>query len=167
MNAETCPAASLPAATGSLLSREFLVRASLAFGLVILAHELDWQGLRFLTSEIILRISSGLGMFTCRTSFDTICVQAEFFQYATACTFVDVFAGSIPLLWDLKKSVGRNFARLTAAAVLLFCFNILRLEVGQIVHARGVPWTVADAVLGGLAYFAVALALWRLRAWSS
>jgi uncharacterized membrane protein YccC len=73
--------------------------------------------------------------------------------------------GSVPLLWDLKKSVFRNVLWLMVTAAVLFGFNVARLEVAQILYYRGVSWTVADQVLGGLAYFAVWLAIWYLRSW--
>lgn len=129
------------------------------------AHQVPWEWLRFLTSECVLHISASLGMATSRVSFDTILVGGQAFQFVIACTFVDVFMGSIPLLWDLKKSVPRNILWLIATATVLFGFNVVRLEVAQALYYRGVSWTVADELLGGLAYFAVWLAIWRLRSW--
>ncbi len=104
-------------------------------------------------------------MTTLRVSFDTILVGGQATQFVIACTFVDVFMGSIPLLWNLKNSVFRNILLLLATATLLFGFNVVRLELAQVLHYRGVTWTVADEVLGGVAYFAVWLAIWRLRSW--
>jgi hypothetical protein len=98
-------------------------------------------------------------------SSDTISGTGTLFHFVTACTFVDVFAGSIPLLWNYRKSIASNFARLMLAATAMFCFNLARLEVGQILYAHGAPWTLADDVLGGVTYFAVWLAIWRLRSW--
>ena len=147
------------------LSREFLCRVGLVAVFVGTAYQLPWEWLRFLTSECVLRISASLGMASSRVSFDTILVGGHAFQFVIACTFVDVFMGSIPLLWDLKKSVLRNVLWLIVAATVLFGFNVVRLEVAQVLYYRGVPWTAADEVLGGLAYFAVWLAIWRLRSW--
>lgn len=147
------------------VSREFLCRAGLVAVFGATAHQVSWEWLRFLTSECVLRLSSSLGMATSRLSFDTILVGRQAFQFVIACTFVDVFMGSIPLLWDLKKSVLRNILWLIATATVLFGFNVARLEVAQVLYYRGVPWTVADEVLGGVAYFAVWLAIWRLRSW--
>jgi hypothetical protein len=148
------------------LSREFLYRAGLVAVFAAAAHQVPWEWLRFLTSECVVRISASLGMATSRVSFDTILVGRQTFQFVISCTFVDVFMGSIPLLWDLKKSVLRNILRLMATAAVLFGFNVTRLEVAQILYYRGVSWTMADEVLGGLAYFAVWLAIWHLRSWN-
>jgi exosortase/archaeosortase len=147
------------------LSREFLCRAGLVTVFGATAHQVPWEWLRFLTSECVLRISASLGMATSRVTFDTILARGQAFQFVIACTFVDVFMGSIPLLWDLKKSVLRNILWLTATATVLFGFNVVRLEAAQVLYYRGMSWTVADEVLGGLAYFAVWLAIWRLRSW--
>lgn len=104
-------------------------------------------------------------MTTSRLSFDTILVGGQATQYVIACTFVDVFMGAIPLLWNLKNSLLKNILLLLATAALLFGFNVLRLEFAQVLYYRSVAWTVADDVLGGVAYFAVWLSIWRLRSW--
>jgi hypothetical protein len=151
--------------TGLPLSLEFLCRAGLVAIVVTLAHQLTWEWLRFFTSEVILSLSALLGMATARISFDTILVQGTYFHFVVSCTFVDVFAGCIALLWNLKKSALRNLGWLLALAPTLFAFNVARLEIAQILYARGVSWTLADEVLGGCAYFAVWLVIWRLRSW--
>jgi hypothetical protein len=147
------------------LSRQFLCRVGLVAVFVAGAYQVPWEWLRFLTSECVLRLSASLGMAGSRLSFDTILVGGQAFQFVIACTFVDVFMGSIPLLWDLRKSVLKNILWLVATATVLFGFNVLRLEVAQVLYYRGVSWTVADEVLGGVAYFAVWLAIWHLRSW--
>src|SRR5260370_17454172 len=98
------------------------------------------NGVRFLTSECVLRISASLGLAASRVSFDTILVGGQAFQFVIACTFVDVFMGSIPLLWDLKKSVLRNILGLIATATVLFGFNVVRL----VVAGPLLPRTVLD-----------------------
>lgn len=149
------------------LSPEFLCRAGLVAVFVAAAYQVSWEWLRFLTSECVLRLSALLGMAATRISFDTIQVGSQAFQFLIACSFVDVFMGSIPLLWDFKKSVSRNIVWLITAAMVLFGFNVVRLELAQILYYQGVSWMVADEVLGGLAYFAVWLVIWRLRSWKA
>lgn len=147
------------------LSVEFLIRAGFAAMFVILAYQFRWEWLRFVASEAILRISAFLGMATTRVSFDTILIQGQIFQFLIACTFVDVTLASIPLLWNFKKPLLKNVSWLMAAAVLLFGFNIARLEIGQVLYAHGVSWTLAHEVLGGFSYFAVWVLIWRQRSW--
>lgn len=147
------------------LSREFLLRAFLVALFVVLTYQFSWTWLRFATSAAVVRMSSFLGLAASRMSFDTIRIQGQLFRTVIACTFVDVFMGSIPLLWDVKKSLLRNASRLMAVALVFFGFNLMRLETAQVLYFRGVPWTVADEVLGGFAYFAVWVFLWRQRTW--
>jgi exosortase/archaeosortase len=147
------------------LRREFLLRAGLVALFVLLTYQFSWHWLRFVTSVAVLRISASLGMVTARVSFDTIRIQGQLFRVVIACTFVDVVIGSIPLLWDARKSLLRNASRLLAIAVIFFGLNLVRLEITQVLYFRGVSWTVADEVLGGFAYFAVWLFLWRQRTW--
>lgn len=146
-------------------SRESLARASLVALCVLLTYQFSWRWLRFVTSVAVLHISASLGMAAARVSFDTIRIQGQLFRVEIACTFVDVFMGSIPLLWDVGKSLLRNVSRLLAVAVIFFGLNIVRLEVAQVLYSRGVSWTLADGVLGGFAYFAVWIFLWRQRTW--
>jgi len=141
------------------LGRVFVCRALLVSILVILTHQFAWGWLRFLTSEAVLRLSASLGMETQRVAADTIRVQGELFRFVISCTFVDVVMGAIPLVWNLKKSISSNLLTVISLAVGLFGFNALRLEIGQLLYAYGAPWSLADGVLGGVAYFAVWLVI--------
>lgn len=138
-------------------------------GLVILfaaaAHQVTWQWLRFLTSELILRLSDFLNIRATRLSFDVIELQGERFRYLTSCTFVDVFIASIPLIWNVKASIVRNAAWVAVAGMALFNFNAVRLETAVLLHFHGIPWTIADGVLGGCSYFVVWLVIWYTRSW--
>jgi hypothetical protein len=89
-------------------TREFCCRVGLVAIFVAGAYQTPWEWLRLLTSECVLRISASLGMTTSRLSFDTILVGGQATQYVIACTFVDVFMGAIPLLWNLKNSLLQN-----------------------------------------------------------
>jgi hypothetical protein len=153
---------SWPTTGMGLLRIEFSCRVALAAVFVVVAHQFSWTWLRFVTSDVILRLSSSLGMATARVSFDTVRIQGELFQFVIACTFVDVFAGSVPLLWRRKRSHAENGVRLIAAAAVLFTFNVVRLEIGQMLYSRGIlPYALADDVFGGFAYFTVWLYISR------
>jgi hypothetical protein len=133
-----------------LLCRIFLVAI-----FVVLTHQFEWRWLRVLTTEAVVLISKPLGINTELVLFDTIRVHGELFRIVTSCTFVDVFMGAIPLVWNLKKSVSRNLLVLVVLAVGFFAFNIIRLGIAQLLHARGAPWMLADGIIGGGAYFIV------------
>lgn len=146
-------------------SREFLCRVCLAALFMGVAHQLRWEGLRFLTSEVILRLSALLGMATARISFDTIELQSQWLQILVSCTFIEMFVGSVPLIWRLDLSPLRNVTRLVPFAGALFALNILRLEPGQIAYSDGAPWILAHDIPLGIAYFAVWVFIWRTRNW--
>ncbi len=153
--------------SGFPFTGEFLIRACLVAVFATASHQVEWAWLRFATSEAILRLSALLGMDTMRLSFDTIRVRETPVTFIISCTFIDVVLGSLPLLWDLRRTLIRNLSRLMAAATLLFAFNVFRLELAQLVYACGAPWDLADGVLGGIAYFVVWVAIWEVRPWQA
>jgi hypothetical protein len=146
-------------------SADFAARVACVATLVVLSHSLPWNALRLATSECVLRLSEWLGMAAARVSFDTLRINGQLFEYVTSCTFVDVFMGSIPLLWNRLHGVGRNAAVVLLCAVLLFGLNVIRLELAQWLFAQGYSWVASDQLLGGVCYFLVWLALWRTRSW--
>lgn len=141
------------------------VRVVLVAAFVAVAYQFDWNPLRLLTSEAILRASAVLGMTTERLSSDTIALNGEVSRFITGCTFIHIFAGAIPLLWNLKLSVTRNLMRLSCAAILLFIFNVFRLELSNVLYWGGLSWIYAHEWLAGVSYFVVFLAVWSHGGW--
>jgi len=137
------------------LFRGFLCRALLVAIFVILTHQFQWSGLRYLTSEAVLCLSRSMGLSVERVSTGIVRVQGNLFQFVTSCTFVDVVIGAIPLVWVLRRSIAENLLTVIPLTVGLFAFNLVRLETSQLLFARGAPWILADGLLGGIAYFAV------------
>ena len=150
-----------------LPSAEFLCRLALTALFSVVAHQFQWEELRYLTSEAMLRLSALLRMPTARDSFDTIVIQGHFVQFVASCTLAEMYLGSLPLIWDLKQSTPKNLLRLLAVAVALFGLNIVRLELGQIAYTHGVPWISAHDIPLGFAYFAVWVVVWRTRNWQA
>jgi exosortase/archaeosortase len=112
-------------------------------------------------------MSTALGFSTNRLSSDTIVIQGQAVRYVTSCTFIDVLAGAIALLWNVRGSLSANAMRLLITAALLFGFNIVRLEIAQLVHIAGISWETADGVVGGVAYFVVWLVMWQQGGWTA
>ena len=139
----------------SVQTREFLLRTGLVIIFVVVSHQFEWMWLRFVTSEALLRISVPLGLTMSRVSPDTLSVPGMFVRFVTSCTFIDVYFGAVPIVWDTRKSPLTNFGHLIPLGLGLFAFNLFRLEIAQQLYAEGVSWTVCDQVLGGLAYFVV------------
>ena len=135
--------------------RGFFCRALLVVIFVSLTHQFEWRGLRYLTSEAVLCLSRSVGLSVERVSADTIFVQGNLFRFVTSCTFVDVVMGAIPLVWAFNRSIAKNLLTLLPLTAGFFAFNLIRLEISQLLYARGVSWILADDVLGGIAYFAV------------
>jgi exosortase/archaeosortase len=146
-------------------SKQFLCRVCLTAVFATVAHLLSWDGLRFFTSEVTLRLSAMLGMTTARAAFDTIEIQGNLIQFVVCCTFVELFFGSLPLIWRGKDSIVGNLSRVVIFAGAIFGLNIVRLVLLQIAYGHGVPWTLAHDIPVGVAYFAVWVFIWRTRDW--
>ena len=148
-----------------VLKRELLVRVALVAALVILSHTLKWHCLRFVTSEAVRCFSNIIGLSAERVSFDTVRIDNTMFRFVVSCTFIDVFAGCIPLLWRRSDSLIRNMKRIVGAGFVLFSFNLFRLEMSQLLYASGVSWNLADQLVAGVSYFAVWTAIARVQTW--
>lgn len=145
-------------------SRALAIRFTLAALAVAVSYFFRWELLRLWTSEANLRLDLLAGIHLQRISSDTVMWRGVLYRYENACTFVDVWFGSIPLLWNLGRSVTRNALFMTAVAAGLFCFNVFRLSVSDVLFAAGLPWNLAHNVVSGISYFVVWLWIWsRLR----
>jgi hypothetical protein len=135
----------------------FVWRLALAALAVAFCYQFDWTYLRFLTSEVVLNCWSGLGLPTKRIAFDTIELSNQRFHYGIGCSFADVFCASLPFLWDVKKSFGRNLLTIAGFGPALLLLNIVRALLTHAFCAAGLPLELPDWGLGGLAY----LTVWR------
>ena len=145
-------------------SRALLIRFALAALAVALSYCFRWEFLRFLTSEGNLRLDLLAGIHLQRITADTVMWKGVLYHYENPCTFVDVWFGSIPLLWSLRRSVARNVGFMAVVAAGMFCFNVFRLSVSDVLFAAGLPWNLAHNVLSGISYFLVWVWIWsRLR----
>jgi hypothetical protein len=154
---------------------EFVVRVALAAAAVVLCYQFRWDLLRFVVSELNLRLDALMGVTLQRMSADTVMWHGQLYRYVIACTFADVWCGAIPLIWDLRRlggppkqvllGWGHNFARILVFGVVLIAFDAFRLSVSDVLFAAGVPWDLAHGIVGGLAYFAVWVWIWNHRSW--
>jgi hypothetical protein len=151
---------------GQCVQGQLLLRSALVILFVLASHILEWPNLEYTTSAIILTLSEWLGVPGARVSLDTIELAGENYQFLASCTFVDVFMGSIALVWQQQRSVAANCTRLTIWAGVLFAFNAFRLELAVLGHLGGIPWHPVEGIVGGLAYFLVWLVIWNSRSWS-
>jgi hypothetical protein len=46
-------------------------------------------------------------------------------------------------------------------AAAMFCFNVFRLSVSDVLFAGGLPWNLAHNVISGISYFLVWVWIWN------
>jgi hypothetical protein len=142
---------------------EVLVRFALVPIAVAICYGFRWEVLRYLTSEANLRLDLLAGLHLQRLSLDTVQWRGSTYRYENACTFVDVWFGSIPLLWNLRRSVAANLGFFARLALAMFVFNVLRLSLSDVLFSTGLNWDLAHNVVSGIAYFAIWVWIWRNR----
>ena len=142
-------------------SRALAIRFALAALAVATSYFFRWELLRFLTSEANLRLDLLAGIHLQRISADMVMWKGVLYRYENPCTFVDVWVGSIPLLWNLRRSIVWNFLFMAVVAAAMFCFNVFRLSVSDVLFAAGLPWNVAHNVISGISYFVVWVWIWN------
>jgi hypothetical protein len=147
----------------AMFSSEVLVRFALVPIAVASCYCFRWEMLRYLSSEANLRLDLLAGLHLQRLSIDTVQWRGSVYQYENACTFIDVWFGSIPLLWNLGRPVAANLRFFAGLALALFAFNIFRLSFSDLLFSAGLPWDLAHNAVSGIAYFAVWVWIWRHR----
>jgi hypothetical protein len=145
--------------------KEIALRFCLCAIAVVVCYQFDWGWLRYLTSESQMRLDALLGMPHQRVAQDTLLWKGTLYQYVNACTFVDVWFGAIPLMWNTRRTVWANIGRAIVLALVLFVFNVSRLTFSNVLFNAGINWDLAHNVVGGFCYFAVWVWLWNHAGW--
>lgn len=151
----------------SRTSTQLVLRLVLSFLAVLVCYRFDWLWLKSITASLNLRLDNLAGVPLQRVSLDTVRLGHEYFRYVIACTFADVSCASLALVWDTRQSAARNLRFIAIFTLGLFVLNIVRLSAADVVYFAGLRWTLAEGVMGGLAYFAVWLVILRRHAWTS
>ncbi len=149
-----------------LLFSEFGARFALVVVAVVVCYLFQWNWLRWITSELNLRLDVVFGVHLQRLTFDTVAWRGAVYRYVVACTFADVFCGAIPLLWNRHESVVSNVFSLVVFGELLIAFNVLRLSFSDVLFATGLSWNLAHNVVSGFSYFLVWKWIWQNQKWS-
>lgn len=134
-----------------------LIRVSLGLVFQIAGGMADWNTLRLLVSETHLYISNAMSFNMHRVSFDMLELNGEFFHYTAACTFIDVFLLSIPLIWNLHFSLNKNILKLCFYFAALSLLNLVRLQISILLFYNAIPWWLAHQTLTGICYFLIFL----------
>ncbi len=149
-----------------LLFSELGARFALVAVAVGVCYLFQWNWLRWVTSELNLRLDGVFGVHLQRISFDTVAWRGAEYRYVVACTFADVFCGAIPLLWNGRESIVSNAFDLLVFGEMLISFNVLRLSFSDVLFAAGLSWNLAHNVVSGFCYFAIWNWIWRRQKWS-
>lgn len=157
----------IPIAGSSCFPKADWVRIALIGPFVLLCYAFDWNALRSFNCTVYLAISHTLGIPALRVSPYAFLTLGHIYFFATACTAIEAFFGSIPLLWEFRKSVAANLSFFAIYAFLLFGANILRLAFGMLMFVRGVPWRLSHEAMAGCFYFAMFIWIAHRRGWSS
>jgi hypothetical protein len=137
------------------LSHEAVVRLGLcAFGVGI-CYCFGWHWLRAWTCAANVWLDRWVGLRWERVGPEVVVWRGHVYFYAIACSFADVWCGALALVWDLRKSVRRNFVETAGFTGTLLAFNIARLTLSDLIVAAGAPWWLGHSVVAGFAYFAV------------
>ncbi|HWR34451.1 MAG TPA: hypothetical protein VN622_01105 [Clostridia bacterium] len=148
------------------MSRQLKVRLCLTALAVAVCYLFDWRQLRFITSELNLRLDLLAGIHLQRSTYDTVLWRGEIYRYGVACTFADVWCGAVPLLWSLRRSIIRNLLYILVFGLALLFFNVARLSFSDLLFAFGIPWDLAHNVVSGVCYFVIWTWIWRHRDWT-
>ena len=138
-------------------------RVVLAAIAVVVCYQFRWETLRYVTSELNLRLDALVGVHWQRLSFDTVAWHAQVYHYVVACTFVDVWCGAIPFLWMLRRSIPDNLLTIAGFTAVLFACKICRLSFSDLLFAHGVSWNLGHNFVGGICYFLIWEWLMRYR----
>lgn len=124
---------------------------------VLLCYVFEWEHWRSLNCWIFVATSNALGVSMCQTGIHSFEWNGSHFEFATSCTMLDAFFGSIPLLWQRDLSVRANMLTLLSYFVCLTGFNFFRLHLSILLHTAGLPWFIAHELLAAISYFAIFL----------
>lgn len=143
-----------------------LIRIALVPLFVLVCYQFGWGAWRDAVCAAFVGFAHLLGMPVFRVAPDTFVCRGHLYRFAIACTAVDAFAGSIPLLWIGRRSVWRNLAFFVEYFGVLSAVNLVRLAAGLWIFLHGVSWWISHEAFAGVFYFALFLWIADRRRWS-
>jgi exosortase/archaeosortase family protein len=134
---------------------ETLLRFGLVPLFVVLCFAFPWHFWRAaITAAVIAGLHDPLNPAV-PLDFDTFNYGSVTFQIGTSCVALDVFFGSIPLLWQRQRPLGRNLVFFALYFLVLSIINLVRLILTFRLNATGVSWFLAHDVISGFFYFGI------------
>lgn len=143
------------------------VRLALVLPFVLACYRFGWSTWRAEVCNAFVSLAHLVGMPVLRFSADSFFCGGHVYRFAIACTALDAFFGSIPLLWIVRAPFSRNllfFARYFAALMVL---NMVRLTAGLWIFLHGIPWWLSHEAFAGVFYFCLFLWIARQRGWQA
>lgn len=147
------------------MSRQTWLRALLVIPIVLVVHMFDWTVWRTAIANVLMLCLHSLGVSAARLSADTLASSGRFFRIEISCTLIDALLASIPLLWEWGDSAIKNLSFLAVYMAAWSTLNILRVALGFVLLAHGVPWWLGHQVIAGLFYFALFCWIAHRRNW--
>lgn len=145
--------------------RAELLRICLVPVFVVVCYMFQWSVLRSALAVAITLVLNVAHVPTHSLGPDQFLCGGTHYSVVISCTAIDVFFGSIPLVWDWRRSVPQNLAVLSAGFLMLSAVNLARLILGFALFLKGVPWILAHEAISGVFYFGVFLFVARRRGW--
>jgi hypothetical protein len=143
-----------------------LIRIALVLPFVLVCYQVGWGAWRDAVCAAFAGFAHLLGMPVFRVAPDTFACRGHLYRFAIACTAVDAFMGSIPLLWMGQRSVWRNLAFFAEYFTALSAANLVRLAAGLWIFLHGASWWISHEAFAGVFYFALFLWIAERRGWS-
>lgn len=156
----------LPATVQQPLNPVDALRIGLVPLFVMLCYTGEWSYWRSAVARIMPALLRTSGATALPLYADSFIFHGSAFQIVVSCTALDVFFGSIPLLWERDRSIRANAGFLARWLLTLTTLNLARLYVGFLLYGAGVPWWLGHEVLSGVFYFGVLVWIVRRRGWS-
>jgi len=141
------------------------LRIALVPVFVLACYQFAWLAWRSFNCTAFLAISHTLGISAWRLSTVAFASQGRGYHFDIACTAVDAFLGSVPLLWNWHKPIRANLAFFTLYFAVLNIANMARLSLGMLIFVWGVPWWLSHEAMSGVCYFLMFLWIARRRGW--
>ena len=156
-----------PAVRGGVLNRYAdLLRIALVPPCVVLCYSFEWSAWRSFVCGMFVAFSQAVGASVVQTSPTSFTYSGQAYTFVIACTALDVWFGSVPLLWEVGRGLRGNAWRLAQYSAGLFAANLVRLEIGFLLFERNVSWALAHEAMGGVFYFGCFLWIAHRRGWT-
>ena len=128
---------------------DFATRLLLVVPLIFFTHAFSWSLLRDWTTTLIIQGDALIGTHLVRLSPTSFSIRDLNFQVVVACTSIDALIGSLPLLYDRRKSLLKFLGFFLVYSIIIQVINLFRLILGFFAFDHGVSWKIAHEIPSG------------------